>query len=267
MTHMKKLNKVVVVTGASSGIGLATASYFAQTGCKVYGLSRRGTSDGSFVGVACDVTDYAAVQRVLDDIVADDGRIDVFVNNAGMGISGAVEHIPSQQTENLFRLNTLATMECARLALPYLKQSKGTLVNVSSVAAVVPIPYQTAYSASKAAINMFTQALRLELKGSGVRVCAVMPGDTKTGFTDARQKSADDSGGYERSMNRSVARMERDERKGRDPVTVAKVIVGLVVKRNPPALVAVGAEYKLVCWLVRVLPQRFVLRLVGKLYG
>ena len=165
--------KVVIVTGASSGIGQATATYFAAKGHKVYGLSRRGTSDGSFVGVSCDVTDFSAVSACFAQIVADEGRIDVLVNNAGMGISGAAEHIDPQQTESLYRLNTLALTECTRLALPYLRQSKGMVVNISSVAAVVPIPYQTAYSCSKAAVNMFTEALRLELNGSGVRVCAI----------------------------------------------------------------------------------------------
>lgn len=260
-------NKIVVVTGASSGIGMATAKYFAECGNKVYGLSRRGTSDGSFVGVSCDVTDFAAVASVFADIVATEGQIDVLVNNAGTGISGAVEHIAYEQTDKLFKLNTLAVTECTRLALPYLKQSKGVVVNVSSVAAVVPIPYQTAYSCSKAAINMFTEALRLELKGSGVRVCAVMPGDTKTGFTDAREKTSDENGGYEGKLDKSVKRMERDERNGRDPKSVAKVIYKVASKRNPPPLCAVGVEYKLICWLVKWLPTRFMLWVVSKLYG
>lgn len=258
--------KVVIVTGASSGIGQATASYFAAKGHKVYGLSRRGTSDGSFVGVSCDVTDFAAVSACFAQIVADEGRIDVLVNNAGMGISGAAEHIDPQQTESLYRLNTLALTECTRLALPYLRQSKGMVVNISSVAAVVPIPYQTAYSCSKAAVNMFTEALRLELNGSGVRVCAVMPGDTKTGFTDARKKNTDESG-YGGKVGKSVSRMERDEKHGRNPLSVAKVVYKLACRKNPPALCAVGFEYKLICWLVKWLPTRFMLWIVGKLYG
>lgn len=262
-----KNQKVVVVTGASSGIGLATAKYFSEKGNKVYGLSRRGTSDGSFVGVVCDVTDFAAVSKVFADIEQAEGRIDVLVNNAGMGVSGAAEHISAEQTERLYKLNTLAVCECTRLALPYLRQSGGTIVNVSSVAAVVPIPYQTAYSCSKAAVNMFTQALALELKGSGVKVCAVMPGDTKTGFTAAREKNTDESGGYDGKVNRSVSRMERDEKAGRNPVSVAKVIYKLSNKRNPPHIVAVGLEYKLVCGLVKILPNRFMLWIVGKLYG
>lgn len=266
-TNENMKNKIVVITGASSGIGLATAQYFAQKGNKVYGLSRRGTSDGSFVGVQCDVTDYAAVAETYNQIMQAEGRIDVLVNNAGMGISGAAEHIPSEQTEKLFKLNTLAVVECTRLAVPYLKQSKGAVVFVSSVAAVVPIPFQTAYSMSKSAINMFAEALRLELRGSGVRVCAVMPGDTKTGFTAAREKTVDEQGGYEGKLGKSVSRMERDETHGRSPLTVAKAIYKLSCKRNPPPLSAVGLEYKLVCWLVKWLPTRFMLWIVGKLYG
>ena len=260
-------NKIVVVTGASSGIGLATAQYFAQKGNKVYGLSRRGTTDGSFVGIKCDITDYTAVGDTYNSIIQAEGRIDILVNNAGMGISGAAEHIPSEQTDKLFRLNTLATTECTRLALPYLKQSKGSVVFVSSVAAVVPIPFQAAYSMSKAAINTFAQALRLELADSGVRVCVVMPGDTKTGFTAAREKTVDEQGGYEGKLGKSVSRMERDETRGRSPETVAKAIYKLADRKNPPPLSAVGLEYKLVCWLVKWLPTRFMLWIVHKMYG
>ncbi len=259
-------SKVIVVTGAGSGIGLATCNYLSQKGHKVYGLSRRGNSDGSFTPISCDVTNYQAVQQALQSIVDAEGKLDVFVNNAGMGVSGAAELIPPEQTESMFKVNTMAAMECARLAIPYLKQSRGSLVFVSSVAAVVPIPYQAGYSASKAAINLFAEALRLEVNNFGVKVSVVMPGDTKTGFTAARSKVANE-GDYDGKVQKSVGKMERDEQKGRSPLSVAKVIAKLIANRNPPPTVAVGWDYKLVCWLVRILPQRFVVWLVGKIYG
>lgn len=131
---------------------------------------------------------------------------------------------------------------------------------------MVPIPYQAAYSASKAAINSFTMALRLEVKSSGVRVCAVMPGDTKTGFTDARLKTQSDSG-YGDRVKKSVERMEHDERNGKSPVSVAKVAYKLFGRKNPPALVSVGFSYKTVAFLAKILPNRLMLYIVGKLYG
>lgn len=260
-----KDKKIVVITGASSGIGLAEAKYFTAKGCTVYGLARRTVNEG-FTCISCDVTDESSVSRALDFIFSVDGKIDCFINNAGMGISGAVEYIPHEQTEKLMDVNLLASVSCAKLALPYLKKSKGILINTSSIAAIVPIPYQAAYSASKAAINAFTVALKNEVKGFGVRVCAVMPGDTKTGFTAAREKTNED-GGYGEKIKKSVGRMERDERNGKSPETVAKVAYKLFKRKNPPALASVGFSYKLVAFLAKILPSRLLVYVVGKLYG
>lgn len=288
--------KVAVITGASSGIGKATAEYLAKRGFKVYGLARREIKSDLFRGVVCDVTIGENVDKVLKSIYAENGSVDCFINNAGMGISGAAEYIAQEKSDKLYNLNFRAAAECARLALPYLKESKGVLINISSIAAIIPIPFQTAYSASKAAINSFTQALRLEVKPFGVRVAAIMPGDTKTGFTDAREKigekicekgnekspeiengvadfsselnkqekNADD---YTARLNRSVEKMEKDERGGKSPESVAKTVYKTINQKNPPALKAVGFSYKLVAFLAKILPNRFMLYIVGKLYG
>lgn len=293
----KNDGKVAVITGASSGIGKATAEYLAKRGFKVFGLARREIKSDYINGVLCDVTDGARVSRVLSDIFAENGRIDCFINNAGMGISGAVEQITQAESDKLYNLNFRAVAECSRLVLPYLKQSKGVLINISSIAAIIPIPFQTAYSASKAAINSFTQALRLEVKPFGVRVAAIMPGDTKTGFTDARKKIGNETvnesanqisdkigdkntenrktvdigcnncDDYSARLNRSVEKMEKDERGGKSPESVAKVVYKTINKKNPPALKAVGFSYKLVAFLSKILPNRFMLYIVSKLYG
>lgn len=258
------MKKIVVITGASSGIGLSAAEYFTKNGHKVYGLSRRKAS-GNFESVECDVTNPQRVEDALSYIYNKEGRIDCFINNAGMGISGAAEYIPDEKTEKIFNLNVEAYFACAKRVIPYLKQSRGTLINTSSVAAVIPIPYQTAYSASKAAINLFTQALRLEVAPFGIKVCAVMPGDTCTGFTDAREKTETDVG-YENSLNKSVGKMEKDERHGKSPLSVAKVMYKLALKKNPPALKTVGFSYKCVVLLSKILPNRLMLFIVKKMY-
>lgn len=259
------MKKVVVITGASSGIGFSAAEYFASKGYKVYGLSRR-TAEGKFESVRCDVTDCESVRAALSQIYIKEKRIDCFINNAGIGISGAVEHIPEENTKKLFDVNVLAYFSCAKAVIPYLKQTKGVLINTSSVAAVIPIPYQTAYSASKAAINLFGMSLNLELKKFGVRVCTVMPGDTKTGFTAAREKTLNDAG-YEDSLNRSVGKMEHDEKNGKSPLSVAKVMFKLAESKNPPALKTVGFAYKCVVFLNKILPARLMMRIVKKMYG
>lgn len=263
---MKNTNRTIVITGASSGIGKVTAEYLAKKGYKVYGLSRRGVPSNIFTALSCDVTDNVAFEQVIKNIYKKEGEIFCLINNAGTGISGAVEHIPCEKTIKLMQVNLQAVMECSRIVIPYLKKSHGKIINVSSVAAVVPIPFQTAYSVSKAGVNMFTQALRLELKNSGIRVCAVMPGDTKTGFTDAREKIECDKG-YENNLYRSVSRMEKDEQNGKNPVSVAKAINKLLQKNNPPAVTIVGFSYKAVVFLAKILPQRLMAFIVGKLYG
>lgn len=255
---------VVVITGASSGIGLATAKFLTNKGYTVYGLSRRIVNEG-FYSLSCDITNYSAFESTVKGIYEKEGQIDVLINNAGMGISGASQNIPCENTKNLFEVNTLATINCCKVILPYLQKSKGIIINMSSIAAIIPIPFQSAYSSSKAAINLYSMALRLELAPFNVRVCAVMPGDTKTNFTQARIKTCSDDA-YADSVNRSVSKMEKDEQKGKPPVSVAKVVYKLIKKKNPPALVSVGFSYKLIHLLSKILPLRLMLFIVKKLY-
>lgn len=259
------MKKVIVITGASSGIGKASASYLTDKGYIVYGLSRRGVED-NFNSIKCDVTDRVSFDKALKEIYQKEGRIDALINNAGMGISGAVEHIDNDKTYDLFKLNTLAYFDTCQVSIPYLRESKGYIINISSIAAIIPIPYQTAYSASKAAINLFTESLRLELKESGVKVSAIMPGDTKTGFTAARIKNNDDLG-YGDKLSKSVKRMEHDEQNGKSPLTVSREIEKVLNSNNPKALISVGIEYKFVYFLSKILPNRLLLWLVNKIYN
>ncbi len=259
------MKKVVIITGASSGIGKASASYLASKGYIVYGLARREVKD-NFNSIKCDVTNRSEIERVFKYIYDKEGRIDVLVNNAGMGISGAVEYIDNNKTRDLFNLNTLAYFDTCQVAIPYLKKTKGHIVNISSIAAIIPIPYQTAYSASKAAINLFSQSLRLELKDSGIKVSAIMPGDTKTGFTAARIKDNNEEG-YNGRLSKSVERMERDEQNGKSPLSVSKEIEKVILSNNPKALISVGIEYKFVYFLSKALPNRLLLFIVDKMYN
>ena len=259
------MNKVVIITGASSGIGKTTATYLASKGYIVYGLSRRGVQD-NFNSIKCDVTNRAEIEKTFKDIYDKEGRIDVLVNNAGMGISGAIEYIDNARTRDLFNLNTLAYYDTCQVAIPYLRKTKGHIVNISSIAAIIPIPYQTAYSSSKAAINLFTESLRLELKDSGIKVSAIMPGDTKTGFTSARIKDNNETG-YNGKLSRSIKRMEHDEQNGKSPLTVSKEIEKVILSNNPKALISVGFEYKFVYFLSKALPNRLLLFIVDKVYN
>lgn len=259
-------NKIVVITGASSGIGLATAKKFLSHGHTVYGLSL-GTVDQGFECFECDVTNTEKVAECLKTIFERHGRIDVFINNAGMGVSGAVEFVDKSKNQKQIGLNLEAMIDCSRQVIPYMKkQGGGHIMFTSSVASIIPLPFQAVYSASKAGVNLFCMALGIELAPFNIKVSAVLPGDTKTGFTAAREK-VEIQEGYQNRVQKSVARMEKDEQKGASPDKVAAVFYAQANKKHPKPLVCVGFSYKLIAFLQKVLPTRFMLFIVKKLYG
>ena len=184
------MHPIVILTGGTSGIGLAAAEALRARGCVVYEFSRRGApQDPHHRGV--DVTDEAAVRAAVAEILALEGRIDILVNNAGFGISGAVEMTDPADAHRLMEVNLFGMDNLIRAVLPAMRRAgSGRIVNVSSVAGVFPIPFQAWYSASKAAVRAMTVALANEVAPYGIGVCDVLPGDIRTGFTAARKKSA-----------------------------------------------------------------------------
>lgn len=261
--------KIAVVTGASSGIGLETAKVFSQNGYKVYALSRNisENTNGNITGMRCDVTDEEAVQKVFLHIFEKEGRIDLLVNNAGFGISGAVEFTDLSAAKKQFDVNFFGCFICSKCIIDYMRKSGGgTIINISSMAAPLAIPFQAFYSASKAAINSLTLALANEVKPFGIKVCALMPGDVKTSFTSAREKVISGAEVYGETIEKSVRAMEKDEQNGMSPTVIAKAVYGLSQKKRPKPLSTVGAQYKLFAFLSKVLPESAVNTIVGKLY-
>lgn len=264
--------KVVLVTGASGGIGQAIARGMAKDGWLVYGTSRSGANgavdcrDG--VRMICmDVTDEASVQQAVALLIESEGRLDAVVNNAGNGIAGAIEDTAAQEAFVQFDVNFFGVIRICHAVMPHLAQTQGVLINISSVAAEMAIPYQAMYSASKAALEVLTQALRIEAAPLRVRVCSVLPGDTRTGFTAARRVTARVSGHHADRLRKSLARMEHDEQNGAAPETVAAVVRRLARRRNPPVRVTVGIGYKTLVLLKRLLPVRTLNWALGLLYG
>ena len=181
-------NKIAVVTGGTSGIGREAALYLAKNGCTVYELSRRKEGVDGLRHISADVTDEESVGAAVAQILAEAGGIDILVNNAGFGISGAVEFTDTAEAQRQLDVNFFGMVRMNKAAIAVMRQQgSGRIENLSSVAAPVPIPFQTYYSASKAAINSYTMALGNELRPFGITVCAVMHGDIKTGFTAARR--------------------------------------------------------------------------------
>ena len=262
----RALDKVVVITGASSGIGLATAKRLSACGCRVYGIARRPFAGEGFECFQADVTDLASVENVLETVFEREGRIDAVVNNAGMGIAGAVEYATPENIRRIFDTNLTALVEISSVAIKYLKKSKGNLVNIGSVAGQLPIPFQSCYSATKAGVLNFSLALDGEVRRFGVKVTCIQPGDTKTGFTAARVVEGGEAD-YGGRIGKSVKRMEHDEQNGKSPDSVAKAVQRALKKRRPPLKITVGGQYKLFVGLQKLLPTRFVNFILRKLYA
>ena len=258
--------KVVIITGASSGIGLATAKLFAMKGYTVYGISRNVYKSSLFDSYACDVTDKEGMAQVLEEVYQKEGRIDILINNAGIGISGAIEYLTEQDFDKIFDVNVKGVILTSSLAIPYLRETKGKIINTSSVASVVPIPYQACYSATKSAVESFSFALSQEVKSQGIKVTCVRPGDTKTGFTQNRVKTEVENDVYGKRITNSVKKMEKDETHGKSPLTVAKVMLKVAKRKNPPLVCTVGFLYKCASVLAKLLPHRLINFIVGKLY-
>ncbi|MBR1757741.1 MAG: SDR family oxidoreductase [Lachnospiraceae bacterium] len=261
------MSKTVIITGASSGIGKACAARFQKEGYQVIDFSRRAKTEGGITGIPTDVTDEAGVIASVGQVVTLYGKIDALVCCAGFGISGAIECTKSSDAKAQMEVNLFGTDNCVRAVLPYMREQKsGHIVLISSVAGVIPIPFQAWYSMSKAAIISYAGALRNEVRPFKIKVCAVLPGDIKTGFTAARQKNEAGDDIYRGKIKKAVAQMEHDEQHGMSPDTVAEVVYQQATKRSPKPTVIVGFTYKLLGALIKFLPIRLSNWLVGKLY-
>lgn len=257
-----------VVTGGSSGIGRAAAHSLSNMGCTVYELSRRDIPQYGITHITADITDEKQVKDAVDRIIEEQGRIDILVNNAGFGISGAAETTESKDSHAQLELNLYGMDNVTRAVLPQMrKQGSGRIVCTSSIAGILPIPFQLWYSVSKAAINAYVLALQNEIRPFGITVCAVLPGDISTGFTDARKKSSSGDDVYGGRIERSVKTMEKDERGGMSPDKAGKYIAKLAMKKRSRPLKAIGGIYKAVAVLTKLLPRSLSNRIVGMIYS
>jgi short-subunit dehydrogenase len=262
------MGKVIIVTGANSGIGLATARLLTKKGYTVCGIARRGYEENDFECFKCDVNDDEHLKEILQEIYNKYGQIDGLVNNAGFGIAGAIEDASKQAVNAITQTNFVALVNLCTLVIPYLKLSGGgKIINISSVGGIMPLPYQAVYSANKAAVEVFSRALDNEVNGYKIRVSAILPGDTKTGFTAARVTEENKNSGTYAAMKRSVSKMEHDEQSGKSPESVARVVYKCVKKKRPPLRVSVGALSKIEVFLSRLLPTRLLNFILKKMYG
>ena len=259
---------IVVITGASSGIGRYTAKALVKKGCTVYDFSRRNMAMENINHIKTDVTDEQNVIASVNEVIENEGKIDIVINCAGFGISGAVEFTTLEDAKSQFDVNFFGMVNVNKAVIPFMRKAGvGRIVNISSVAAVTHIPFQTYYSASKAAIESYTCGLDNELKPFNISVVAIQPGDICTEFTSARKKSFDGDDVYNGRISRSVSGMEKDEEKGMSPETAGEYIAKIALKNKTKPIYAIGFAYKFVCVLCKIFPCGLRNKIIGMLYA
>jgi NAD(P)-dependent dehydrogenase (short-subunit alcohol dehydrogenase family) len=234
---MTNRSPVVLVTGVSSGIGRAVADAFAAKGFEVFGTSRNPRTTEPVGGVELiqlDVTDDASVTAAVSTVVQRAGRIDIVVNNAGFGVLGAAEETSVGQAQQLFETNFFGLVRLTREVLPYLRaQGSGRIINISSVLGFLPAPYGALYSASKHAVEGYSESLDHETREFGVRVSVVEPGYTNTSF-EANATDADSPIDSYAPVREHVKRvLAKAVRAGDDPAVVARAVLKAATDRTP----------------------------------
>lgn len=269
---------IVLLTGASAGIGKAAAQLLVKNGVIVYGASRSGgeayedkNTGGKFIPVKMDVNIETEINATVEKIIAEYGKLNAVIANAGFGIAGAVEDTSIDEVRLQFETNYFGVVKTVQACVPLFRaQGFGRIITVSSLAGVIPIPFQTFYSSVKAAVIVFMQGLSMEVKPFGIQCSTILPGDTKTDFTKNRRytvASQNENSVYYKTMKNSVARMEKDEQNGMSAHDVAKYIVKQVINKNVDKLVVTGWMNKIFYHLFNHLPNNFRLWVIAKLYA
>jgi NAD(P)-dependent dehydrogenase (short-subunit alcohol dehydrogenase family) len=233
--------KVVLITGASSGIGLSTADRLHAANWKVIGASRRASGGAGWSTLAMDVDDDRSVSEGVAKVVSDHGRLDAVVACAGWGLAGSVEETPIAAAKDQLETNFWGAVRVVQAALPSMREQRsGRVVLVSSIGGVIGIPFQAFYSASKFAMEGYGESLAYEVAPFGIQVSLIQPGNIRTGFTSARRDvpCVDDT--YRAAVEKAVGLMERDEQNGAAPDVVAAAVERVLTAARPPRRVSAG---------------------------
>jgi NAD(P)-dependent dehydrogenase (short-subunit alcohol dehydrogenase family) len=264
--------KVVLITGASSGIGQACARHLARRGYQVFGTSRRPQPGAKepFEMIPMDVTDEDSVRQGVATVLARAGRLDAVVNNAGFGFGGSIEDTSIDEAQELFETNFFGTLRVCRAVLPNMRERRaGTIVNVSSLAGLIAQPFVGMYCATKFAIEGATEALRIEVRPFGIHVVMIEPGDTRTAFTANRRPTlaSQEASPYADSMQRVMAVIERDEETGASPEAVARLLERILRSRSPRLRYPVAsASQRFAAAAHKVMPGALFERLLTQYY-
>ena len=265
------MGKIVLVTGASSGIGKAVAIFLSEKGYKVYGTSRKpkNEKDFPFKLIALDVLNIDTIEAAVHFIIEKEGRLDVLVNNVGMGITGPVEETPTDEMRAVFNTNLFGAIDVMKTVLPQMrKQNIGTIINVTSIAGYMGLPFRGLYSATKGALEIVTEAIRMEVKNFGIEIVNVAPGDFATNIAAGRfHTPVYENSPYRQDYQTNLDVMDAHVGGGMDPLEMAKVVYKITNTKHPKIHYKVGGfmeKFSIV--LKRILPDRMYERLLMNHY-
>ncbi len=265
---MNKTNKrIALVTGASSGIGLVTAKSLAKAGYQVFGTSRKPISNPApdITMLVCDVTDEASVKILVDEVVRQAGRIDLVVNNAGVGLLGGAEESSIAQAQRLFDVNVFGVARVVNAVLPLMRAQKGgRIVNMSSILGLIPSPFNAFYASTKHAIEGYSESIDHEVRRFGIRVVLVEPGVTRTSFEENLTRADRPMATYAEDRARSEELMRKWVAAGDDPQVVADNVVKAATATKPKLRYSAGKQSRQVRTLRRYLPEALVDKIMRK---
>jgi len=265
------MSKVVLITGASSGIGKSIAEFLHQKGMQVYGTSRN-PEQSEVNGIqllALDVTDVVTIRKAIDIIITKEGKLDVLINNAGMGITGPVEDTPTNEMRNVFNTNFFGAIDVMKMVLPQMRiQKSGLIINVTSIAGYMGLPFRGIYSATKGALEIVTEAVRMEVKEFGIEVTNVAPGDFATNIAAGRYHApVFENSAYKKKYAKNLALIDEDVDGGMPPLIMAKAILKIINTKKPKVHYKVGAfMQKFSIILKRILPDKVYEKLLMNHY-
>lgn len=265
LIKMKINSKIIVITGTSAGIGFALAEYFGKKGHQVYGLSRKIVESPFFTSLSVDITEKEQIDTAIHQILTQENRIDILINNAGMGMVGAVEDATKEDITRLFGLNLTGAVQMMTAVLPKMRsQKQGQIINISSIGSEMGLPFRGFYSASKSALDKVTEAIRYEVSPWNIKVCSLHLGDIKTNIAENRVKS-EVSEPYRNTFDKVYSLINAHVDQGTEPIEVAQYIEQLLQKKSWKAHYYFGKlGQKIGVPLKWILPQRFYEKLMRK---
>lgn len=265
------MSKVILITGGSSGIGKSVGEFLSKKGFKVYGTSRnpKNINNSIFPLIALDVRNVDSIENAVSEIINKEGRIDIVINNAGVGITGPLEEIPTLEIKNNFETNFFGPIEVMKAVLPQMRSQKsGLIINITSIAGYMGLPYRSVYSASKGALELITEALRMEVKSFGIHITNVAPGDFATNIASGRFHAPLIQGSaYEIPYGNTLKMMDEHVDSGSNPEEMALAIFKIIETPVPKIHYKVGVfMQKFSIVLKRILPDKVYEKMLMKHY-